>query len=105
MGEVVLTMPANPDKPPASEILILDYGTGNLNSVRRTLDRIRASSFVSSNPDDIARAHKIIMPGVGHFGRAMASLAERGLVDALNEAVLVRRTPILGICLGMELMA
>lgn len=86
-------------------IMILDYGTGNLNSVKRMLNRIGAWSEASSSPEDIARADKIIMPGVGHFGRAMANLRERGLLDRLNEAVLSKRKPILGICLGMELMA
>ena len=88
-----------------SKILILDYGTGNLNSVKRTLDRIGAASFASSSPQDVERADKVIMPGVGHFGRAMSNLSQLGLLDALNETVLVKRMPVLGICLGMELMA
>ena len=86
-------------------IVIVDYGTGNLNSVKRTLDRLRVTCVVSPHARDIADADKIILPGVGHFGRAMLRLKELGLVDALNEAVLDRRTPILGICLGMEVMA
>ncbi|MEP6705826.1 MAG: imidazole glycerol phosphate synthase subunit HisH, partial [Acidobacteriota bacterium] len=60
---------------------------------------------VSSSPDDILAAHKIILPGVGHFGTAMSNLMELDLIDVLNEAVLVKAKPILGICLGMELMA
>ena len=88
-----------------SGILILDYGTGNLNSVKRTLDRIGTTATVSSHAEDVLRADKIIMPGVGHFGKAMAKLQELGLRDALSEAVLSKRIPVLGICLGMELMA
>ena len=88
-----------------SGILILDYGTGNLNSVKRTLDRIGTTATVSSRAGDVLRADKIIMPGVGHFGKAMAKLQELGLRDALSEAVLSKRIPVLGICLGMELMA
>ena len=88
-----------------SKIVIVDYGTGNLNSVRRSLDRLRASSIISSHPSDILGADKIILPGVGHFGNAMSTLRELNLLDALHEAVLVKQKPILGICLGMELMA
>ncbi len=54
---------------------------------------------------EVARADKLILPGVGHFKKAMENLGELKLVDALNEAVLVRKRPILGICLGMQLMA
>ena len=87
------------------KIIVLDYGTGNLNSVKRTLSRVGVTTILTSSADDIRTADKIIMPGVGHFGRAMESLEKLGIVDALNEAVLERRTPVLGICLGMELMA
>lgn len=90
---------------PAPRILILDYGTGNLTSVRRKLDRMGVRSSVSSAPDDVAAADKIILPGVGHFGKAMANLVKLRLIDALNDAVLAKRKPVLGICLGMELMA
>jgi len=87
------------------EILILDYGTGNLSSVERSLKRIGATSIVSSSAEDIAGADKIILPGVGHFGKAMESLRQLRLLDALNKAVLTDQKPVLGICLGMELMA
>jgi len=88
-----------------ASLVILDYGTGNLSSIKRCLDRMGARSAVSSRAGAIASADKIILPGVGHFGRAMSSLRESGLLDELNEAVLVKRKPVLGICLGMELMA
>lgn len=61
--------------------------------------------MVSSRAADISPADKIILPGVGHFARAMSSLGESGLLDELNEAVLAKRKAVLGICLGMELMA
>lgn len=86
-------------------IAVLDYGTGNLHSVKRALDRIEVSSFVASTAGDIERADKLILPGIGHFGTAMSSLAATGLRDVLDEAVLTKRKPVLGICLGMELMA
>lgn len=87
------------------KLVIVDYGTGNLNSVKKSLDRMRVSSIISSDPKDIINSEKIILPGVGHFGKAMSNLKELNLLDALHEAVLVKQKPILGICLGMELMA
>lgn len=89
----------------SSKIAIVDYGMGNLNSVKRTLDRMRADAVVSSDRKVIAESDKIILPGVGHFGKAMENLRELDLIDTLNEAVLVRKKPILGICLGMQLLA
>lgn len=88
-----------------SKTIIVDYGTGNLNSVKRCLDRMQANSIISSDRAEILAAEKLILPGIGHFGKAMANLKELNLLDALHEAVLVKKTPILGICLGMELMA
>jgi len=88
----------------SSRVVIVDYGTGNLNSVKRALDRMGARSIVSSHREDIIAANKIIFPGVGHFGKAMSKLAELDLDDTLHEAVLIRQKPILGICLGMQLM-
>jgi imidazole glycerol-phosphate synthase subunit HisH len=62
-------------------------------------------SIVSSRIEDVTQADKIILPGVGHFAKAMDNLNKLGLLDALNEAVLIKRKAVLGICLGMELMA
>ena len=87
------------------QVVIVDYGTGNLNSIMRRLDRMGVNAVISSIAADIARSDKLILPGVGHFSRAMDSLKRRDLIDPLNEAVLVKRKPVLGICLGMELMA
>lgn len=89
----------------SSKVVIVDYGTGNLNSVKKTMDRLEVECIVSSDPKDITGSRKIILPGVGHFGRAMSKLNELNLLDALHEAVLVKKTPVLGICLGMQLMA
>jgi glutamine amidotransferase len=69
------------------------------------MDMIGVNTIVSSNVSDISQADKIIMPGVGHFGNAMSNLKALNLLDALNEFVLVKKKPILGICLGMQLMA
>jgi len=88
-----------------NEIVIVDYGMGNLFSIRKVIERIGFSCYISNSYDDIKKAHKIILPGVGHFGKAMNNLKQANLVDELNEAVLVKKTPVLGICLGMQLMA
>lgn len=90
---------------PKPRIVIVDYGTGNLNSLNKALRRIGAQIVVSSSAEDIEEADKIILPGVGHFATAMSSLERRDLIGKLNESVLVRGKPVLGICLGMELMA
>jgi len=89
----------------ASQILILDYNCGNIQSVLKKVERLGFSAHVASDASSIANADKIILPGVGHFGNAMEQLRSLNLIDALNEAVLVKKTPILGICLGMQLMA
>ena len=86
-------------------ITIVDYGMGNLLSVKKKLDRLNQNTKVSADPKEILAAGKIILPGVGHFQNAMKNLHELGLYDALNEAVLEKKTPVFGICLGMQLMA
>jgi imidazole glycerol-phosphate synthase subunit HisH len=88
-----------------TRVFIPDFGMGNLHSVKRSLCRMDVNSIVSSNPAEIVKADKIILPGVGHFQRAMENLAQLKMIDALNEFVLVKKKPILGICLGMQLMA
>ena len=86
-------------------LVIVDYHMGNLHSVKKKLDFLKVDSVISSDPAVILSASKLILPGVGHFGQAMENLRKLNLIDALNEAVLVKKTPILGICLGMQLMA
>lgn len=86
-------------------IVILDYHMGNHHSVKRKLDKLGVASMVSSDAQDLVNADKIIMPGVGHFGKAMDKLRELDLIGTLNQVVLEDKKPILGICLGMQLMA
>jgi imidazole glycerol-phosphate synthase subunit HisH len=86
-------------------ITIVDYGMGNLLSVKKKLDRLNSGTKISCDPADVLAASKIILPGVGHFQKAMKNLQTLGLFDALNEAVLQKKTPVFGICLGMQLMA
>lgn len=88
-----------------NEIVIIDYGMGNLFSIRKVIERLGFSCIVSRSYEDIHKASRIILPGVGHFGKAMQNLQEAHLVETLNEAVLVKKIPVLGICLGMQLMA
>lgn len=86
-------------------VALVDYGMGNLDSVRRALEVQGATVVVTSDPDDLAEADRIILPGVGAFGIAMENLRERGLDKALTEQVINQGAPFLGICLGMQLMA
>jgi glutamine amidotransferase len=86
-------------------ITIIDYGMGNLKSVKRKMDRIGVKSIISSDPEEIKKSDRIILPGVGHFARAVSEIKKRGLWDLLTEQVLMEKKLVLGICLGMQLMA
>ena len=86
-------------------ISIIDYGMGNLNSVKRKLDRMGLKSIITSDPEEIKKSDKIILPGVGHFAKAILEIKNRGLWDLLSEQVIVKKKLVLGICLGMQLMA
>ena len=85
-------------------IVIINYKMGNLESVKNMLKRIGHDSIISSDPLQIAQAHKLILPGVGAFDAGMDALNELGLIDVLNRKVLQEKTPVLGICLGMQLL-
>lgn len=85
-------------------IAIVDYGMGNLYSVKNMLKYLGYESVVTSNIDEILRADKLILPGVGNFGKAMSVIRESKFQDVLNRKVLEEHTPILGICLGMQLL-
>jgi len=84
-------------------IVVIDYGLGNLGSIANMLKKVKAEVLVSSRVDDIQKAEKLILPGVGPFDAGMKNLAGRGLIDLLNEKVVKGKTPILGLCLGMQL--
>lgn len=81
-------------------IAIIDYDTGNLRSVCNALDRIGAEYVLTDDPKVIAQADRVLLPGVGEASSAMAKLQERGLCDVVKSL----QVPVLGICIGMQLM-
>src|SRR5690348_6411832 len=85
--------------------VIVDYGMCNLGSVRRAFEECGADALLTDNPDDLEKSDHIILPGVGAFAKGMENLRERGWIEPLNRAVLEKKIPILGICLGMQLLA
>ena len=84
-------------------IAILDYGMGNLRSVEKALERVGATPRVTRDHDEIRAADRIVLPGVGAFPKAMAAIREYGLDEVLRERV-EAHVPVLGICLGMQLL-
>jgi glutamine amidotransferase len=84
-------------------IAIVDYKAGNLTSVKRALDHLGLQSCITADPEEVAGAERIIFPGVGHAGTAMAVLKERGLDNALRTAFSAG-TPILGTCVGAQII-
>lgn len=86
-------------------IVIIDYGMGNIGSIANMIKKAGGESTVTSDPEIIANAEKLIIPGVGSFDNGMKNLKDFGLIDILNKKVLEDKVPILGICLGMQLLA
>jgi glutamine amidotransferase len=87
------------------KIAVLDYGMGNHFSVVKRLLKFDCDAYTCNSINGIIKADKIILPGVGHFGKAVDNIRKLGISEILNEAVLEHKKPILGICLGMQLMA
>lgn len=85
-------------------ITIVDYGLGNLRSIQNMLRKVGVDAAISSEPEVVATATRLILPGVGHFAYGMARLDELGLVTLLRERALEARIPVLGICLGAQLL-
>jgi len=85
-------------------ITIVDYGVGNLGSIVNMLKKVGAKAQASSDPDVLSQAEKLILPGVGAFDAGMRKLNEAGLVPLLNELVLEKKVPVVGLCLGMQLL-
>jgi glutamine amidotransferase len=84
-------------------VVIVDYGMGNLKSVQRGLEKVGASALVSSNPAIIANAERLILPGVGAFEDGMKGLGDAGVLDAVYDFVKTGNE-LLGICLGMQML-
>jgi glutamine amidotransferase len=86
-------------------ITIIDFGMGNLGSIKNMLVRMDHNAEITSDLDVIRSASKLILPGVGAFDMAMTNLKNQGLIPVLNKLVLDEKVPILGICLGMQLLS
>ena len=86
-------------------IKIIDYGMGNIQSVKNAFELLNGKVEIISDPSNIKNADGIILPGVGAFSNAIKNLKERKLIEPLKEAVIGEKVPLLGICLGMQLLA
>src|SRR5262245_43482264 len=84
-------------------IAIIDYQMGNLRSVQKGFEKVGHQATITSDPEVLARAEKVVLPGVGAFGDAMAELRKRDLVEPIRQAVASGK-PFLGICLGLQLL-
>lgn len=85
-------------------ITIVDYGMGNLGSVFNMFKKIGVASKITSDLEEIKSAEKLLLPGVGSFDKAMQKINTSGIKEILDQKVLIEQTPILGICLGMQLL-
>ena len=86
-------------------ITIINYNAGNLRNVQKVFDLYDCKTCISASKDDILKSQGLILPGVGHFSDGMKNLENLGLVQAIQDAVFKKKIPILGICLGMQLMS
>lgn len=85
-----------------AKVVIVDYGLGNLFSIRRAMEYLGGEAVISGSPVEIARSSRLILPGVGAFGEGMNNLRERGLIEVIKAYASSGR-PVMGICLGMQL--
>ncbi len=86
------------------EVLIIDQIGGNTGSLAKTFKRLKINVKYSSDSTDILHADHIVIPGVGHFANAMQRISDLNLIEPLQEAVIFKKIPVLGICLGMQLI-
>lgn len=87
------------------KVAIVNYGMGNLASVRRAFEDIGADVYIANHPDDLDKADRVVLPGVGAFAEGMRGMREGGWVDVLQDVVIRQRRPMMGICLGMQMLA
>lgn len=85
-------------------IVVIDYDLGNLRSVQKAFERLDCNVIISRDENDLNGADKLVLSGVGHFLNGMLNLRKFGLIEQLNKLVVEKQKPILGICLGMQLM-
>lgn len=85
-------------------IVVVDYGMGNLGSIANMIKKVGHKCLITSDLEEIKQATKLILPGVGSFDNGIKKLRELGMIEILNKKVLIEKTPILGVCLGMQLM-
>lgn len=85
-------------------IVVVDYGINNSSSVVRMIQKVGGNVKIGTKPQDLNEASKIVLPGVGHFDEGMKLLNESGFTESIQECVIKRKTLILGICLGMQLL-
>ncbi len=86
-------------------ITLIDYGVGNINAFVNVYKRVDVPVKIAKNKEDLMGATKLILPGVGHFDHAMTQLKNSGMRDTLDELVLINKVPVIGICVGMQMMA
>ncbi|WP_019026747.1 imidazole glycerol phosphate synthase subunit HisH [Colwellia piezophila] len=86
-------------------IAIVDYGSGNIQAIKNIYNKLKVDSYFAKNPEDLSKATHIILPGVGAFDEAMTQLNESGMREALDKAILIKKIPVLGVCVGMQIMA
>ena len=86
-------------------VAIIDYGVGNVFAFQNVFKRLNIPSKIAKSVNDLKDASKLILPGVGHFDFAMTQLNKSGMRDRLDELVLLQKIPVMGICVGMQMMA
>jgi glutamine amidotransferase len=86
-------------------IIIVNYGSGNIRAIANIYDKLNIPYTISASPEEIANAEKLILPGVGAFDETMRKLNDSGLRKVLDELVLVKKVPVIGICVGMQILA
>ncbi len=87
------------------KVAIINYGMGNLSSVRRAFDDMGAETIIANHPSSLYEVNRVVLPGVGAFAEGMMHLSQGGWIPALHDVVTVQHKPLLGICLGMQMLA
>lgn len=88
-----------------NRIAVIDYGIGNLHSLKKALEFVGGEVLVTADPQDLRSAARIVLPGIGAFGEGMDNLRKSGMEEVLREEIIEQRKPFLGICLGLQLLA